>query len=111
MGWHFDVQQSAETMQLCCTECPYRAVRPLPEVLAREIGLIEDIPDNLLENIFERDDALEIAILVDNQRHVTLRLPERAQQRIKRDCFRNDDRFMHKILPIDLIGPCFDELR
>src|SRR5438034_2058688 len=49
--------------------------------LVREIELVLDLADDLLEQILERDDPLQIAVLVDHDRHVLARAPELAQKR------------------------------
>ena len=55
-------------------------VEPLDR-LVRKIELVLDLADDLLEQVLERDDAFELAVLVDHDRHVLVRAPELGQQR------------------------------
>ena len=47
----------------------------------RQVELVLDVPDDLLEQILERDDPLHVAVLVDDDRHVLVRAPELREQR------------------------------
>ena len=57
-----------------------RLVEPLDR-LVREVELVLDLADDLLEQVLERDDALHRAVLVDDDRHVLVRAPELGEQR------------------------------
>ena len=97
-------------MQLGRAEGADTSVGSLPQVLAGQVGLVEDIAHDLLEHILERNEPLEIPVLVDDQRHVTTRLPERPQQRIERYRFGDDDRVVHEILPTHVVRRVVDKL-
>src|ERR671934_122705 len=60
---------------------PHAAVRQPLDRLVREVELVLDLPDDLLQQVLERDDPLEVAVLVDDDRHVLVRPPELGQQR------------------------------
>ena len=47
----------------------------------REVELVFDLAHDLLEQVLERDDPLEVAVLVDHDREVLVRAPELGQQR------------------------------
>ncbi len=98
-------------MELGGTKCPDAPVGPLPQVFVRQVGFIEDVADDLLNDVLERNDALEVAVLIDDQRHVTARLPKGAQQRIERHGFRNDNRVVHESFPLDRLVARGDQLR
>ena len=57
-----------------------RLVDPLDR-LVRQVELVLDLADDLLEQILEGDDALHRAVLVDDDRHVLVRAAELGQQR------------------------------
>ena len=57
-----------------------RLVDPLDR-LVRQVELVLDLADDLLEQVLERDDALRRAVLVDDDRHVLVRAPELGEQR------------------------------
>src|SRR5262249_38332314 len=64
-----------------------RAVDPPPALgqlldrLVRAVELVLDLADDLLQQILERDDPLEVAVLVDHDRHVLVRATEVGEQR------------------------------
>ena len=58
-----------------------RVVVDLLDRFVREVVLVLDLADDLLEQVLERDDALHRAVLVDDDRHVLLRLAELGQHR------------------------------
>ena len=49
--------------------------------LVREVELVLDLADDLLEEVLERDDPLDVAVLVDHDRHVLVRPAELGEQR------------------------------
>ena len=51
----------------------HRVVVDLLERLVRQVVLVLDLADDLLEQVLERDDALHRAVLVDDDRHVLVR--------------------------------------
>ena len=52
-----------------------RAVGLRAHALRREIVLVRDVADDLLKNVFQRDEALHLAVLVDDEREVGLAWP------------------------------------
>ena len=49
--------------------------------LVREVELVLDLADDLLEQVLERDDPLEAAVLVDDDRHVLAGAAELREER------------------------------
>ena len=68
----------------------------------RQVELVLDLADDLLEHVLERDDPLHVAVLVDDDRHVLVRPPELVQER--RDVLRlgDDVRRPQDLLDLDL---------
>ena len=65
-------------------ERPVDLDRVLVHLLDRLIGEVElvlDLADDLLQQILKRDDALHLAVLVDDDRHVLVRAAELGQER------------------------------
>ena len=64
-----------------------RAVDPdvrLVDPLDGRVGKVElvlDVADDLLEDVLERDDPVDVAVLVDDDRHVLLLAPEVGEER------------------------------
>ena len=56
------------------------AVRLLAEVLGDLIVLIPDLAHQLFEDIFQRDDALGAAVLIHDDGHMVMLLPQGAQE-------------------------------
>ena len=56
-----------------------RLVEPLDRLVG-EVELVLDVADDLLEHVLERDDPRRRAVLVDDDRHVLVRLPELREQ-------------------------------
>src|SRR5262249_49257521 len=48
--------------------------------LVGEVELVLDLTDDLLEDVFERDDPLNVSVLVDDDREVLLLTPEVGQE-------------------------------
>ena len=54
-----------------------RAVRLRPHALHRDVVLVVDVADDLLEDVLERHQPHHLAVLVDDQREVGLAAPGR----------------------------------
>src|SRR5207247_7188873 len=59
---------------------PDAPVRELLDRLVREVELVLDLADDLLEQVLERDNTLHRAILVDDDRHVLLLAAKLVQE-------------------------------
>jgi hypothetical protein len=51
-----------------------------PQILYWLIALIEDVTDDFLEHILERDNALDVSVFVDDEGQVPLSFFESPQQ-------------------------------
>src|SRR5215211_5203594 len=79
--------------------------RPLVEALdrlIRQVVLVLDLADDLLEHVLERHDALHRPVLVDDDGHVLLRPAEVRQESAEILGLRNDVRLPYELRQIDL---------
>ena len=67
----------------------------------REVELVLDLADDLLEEVLERDDPLHVAVLVDDDRHVLLLAPEVGEERGEVLRLRDDVRGPQDRLELD----------
>ena len=79
--------------------------------LVRQVELVLDLADDLLEQVLERDDPLELAVLVDHDRHVLVRAAELGQQRGQVLRLRDDVRRPQQLLELDAGDAAVDERR
>ena len=77
--------------------------------LVREVELVFDLADDLLEQILERDDALHRTVLVDDDRHVLVRAAELGEHRREVLGLRDDVRVAHDLLDDDVRDAAVDE--
>ena len=90
---------------------PDRVVVDALDRLVRQVELVLDLADDLLEQVFERDDPLHRAVLVDDDRHVLVRAPELAQHRGEVLRLRDEVRGPDEIRDLDVRDPAVDERR
>ena len=76
-------------------------VEPLDR-LVRQVELVLDLADDLLEHVLERDDPLHVAVLVDDDRHVLVRAAELGQERRDVLRLRDDVRGPQDLLDLDV---------
>ena len=88
----------------------WRVVDPLDR-LVREVELVLDLADDLLEQVLERDDALHRAVLVDDDGHVLVLLPELGQERCQVLRLGDDVDGPQKLLDLDLSDPAVVQRR
>ena len=67
----------------------------------REVELVLDVADDLFEQVFESDDSLHVAVLVDHDRHVLLLATEVGEERREILRLRHDERRTHDGLELD----------
>ena len=73
--------------------------------LVREVVLVLDLAHDLLEQVFERDDPLEGAVLVDDERHVLVLAPELRKHRREVLRLRDDMGRANELLDDDVVDP------
>src|ERR671919_1402119 len=71
--------------------------------LVREVVLVLDLADDLLEQVLERDDALEGPVLVDDEGHVLVRAPELGQHGGEVLRLGHDVAVAHKLLDLNVL--------
>src|SRR6266545_3313881 len=72
-------------------------VEPL-DGLVRQVELVLDLADDLLEHVLERDDPDHVSVLVEDDRHVLVLLSELRQQRGEVFCLRDHVRGTDQLL-------------
>ena len=74
-----------------------------------QVELVLDLADDLLEQVFERDDALHHSVLVDDDRHVLVRPPELGQHCGEILRLRGDVRLADDLVDVDVRDATVDE--
>ena len=83
-------------------------VEPLHR-LVRQVELVLDLADELLEHVLERHDPFHVAVLVDDDRHVLVGAAELGQQRAEVLRLGDDVRGPQELLDLDLRHPALVE--
>ena len=90
---------------------PHVALVDALDRLVREVVLVLDLAHDLLEQVFERDDPLEGAVLVDDERHVLVLAPELRKHRREVLRLRDDMGRANELLDHDVVDPAVVEGR
>ena len=71
------------------------AVRLAPGRLLARVVLVADFADDLLDEVLERDEAVDVAELVDDERHLQAARAQRVEQVVELEAGRDQHRRIH----------------
>ena len=89
-----DFQLLAQFSKLNRRQRMDRTVFSWPQFFYWPVTFIDDVTNDFLQHVFERDNTLYIAVFVDDDGHVAAGFLEDPQQRIEGCRFRHDDRLI-----------------
>src|SRR3546814_13179372 len=77
----YEMRISDWSSDVCSSDLNEAAIRPLDQLRAdRDVVLVLDLPDDLLDQVLDRHQAVDAAEFVDNQGHVDARQAHLQQQ-------------------------------